>query len=284
MCGIAFVINYGTDLLDIDFVERMFVNMDDRGGDAAGYYFERFKKGKVIRRLVKGPIRGEDLFDEVHTDSKDISKAEKAFNSKYAIDGSEKLVILHTRKRTHGTEYNNNNNMPIHSKDWILVHNGVVSADRLNSFPYKGEVDSEEILARLQMYDGDFEKALPEVGGSMSIIAKRFKSDELYLYRNSNPLDLLFQPDTNVLVGISCAEYAMNFSTRKEMRNFFKEKGIATCQTTPNTLYRISMLEHDIVEVADIETKERGSTNTSTSASTTEQIYGQNFGGRGCED
>lgn len=285
MCGIAFVINYGTDKMDVDFIKRLLTNMDDRGGDASGYYFERPKKGKTIRRIVKGPLYGDDLFEEVNEDSAEQTKEDKAFNSKYGLNGDERLVVLHTRKRTHGTEYDNNNNMPIYSRDWIFVHNGVVSADRLDKYPYRGEVDSEEILARIQMYDGDFKKALPEIGGSMSIIAKRMKDNELFLYRNSNPLDLVYQPETKCLVGVSCAEYAMEFRTRKEMKTFFREKGIATCQTTPNILYRVSLVEPSVEEVGQIFTKGRGPADSTTSTATTDTDSKDSFYGRGgCED
>jgi len=269
MCGIAFVINYGQAPLPPDFVQRLFSNMDDRGGDASGIYFERAKKGRTIRRLAKGPITGEDLFAELHDARPDQTKHEKAFNSKYGLDGSERLVLLHTRKRTHGSEYDNNNNMPIYSKDWILVHNGVVSADRLTKYPYRGVVDSEEILARIQMYGGDFSKAIPEVSGSMSLIAKKFSDPELYLYRNSNPLDLVFQPETNILVGVSNAEYAMDFSLRKDMNSFFKERGIATCQTTPNILYRVSLLKPGIEAVGSISSRGCGSDSTTSAATKT---------------
>lgn len=285
MCGIAFVINYGTDPMDLDFIGRLFTNLDDRGGDASGYYFERPKKAKTIRRIVKGPVYGQDLFDEIHTDDKDIPKHEKAFNSKYGLDGSERVIIFHTRKRTHGTEYNNNNNMPIYSKEWVFVHNGVVTAERLPNYVYKGEVDSEEILARIQAYNGDFSKALPEIGGSMSIIAKKFKGEELFLYRNSNPLDLVFQPENKCLVGISCAEYALDFRTRKEMKTFFREKGIATCQTTPNILYRVSLVEPRIDEVGEIFTDGRGPANVTASTSvSTEEIRDTFYRNGGCED
>lgn len=268
MCGIAFVINYGADLLDLDFIERIFSNMDDRGGDASGIYFERPKAGRTIRRLVKGPIVGSDLFCDIHDESPDISKHEKAFNGKYGLVGSEKLVMLHTRKRTHGTEYDNNNNMPIYSKDWIFVHNGVVNAERMKDYPYKGAVDSEEILARIQQYGGDFGKALPEIGGSMAIITKRFKDDFLYVYRNSNPLDLVYDQERKLMVGISCAEYAIDFRTREDLNSLLKEKGIATCQTTPDILYRISLVEPGIEAMGKIFTRARGTnTTTSTAAS-----------------
>jgi len=275
MCGIAFLINYGTEPFDPAFLGRVFANMDDRGGDASGYYFERPKKGKMIRRLVKAPVLGEDLFKDMVEPSGDVSKAEKAFNSKYSIIGDERLVILHTRKRTQGTEANNHNNMPIFSRNWTMVHNGVVTAERLQNYPYKGQVDSEEILARIEMYSGDLFRVVPEISGSMAIIAKHFKSDDLLIYRNHNPLDLVFQPERKILVGVSCAEYAIEFDQREDYNSIFKETGVASCQTTPNFVYRVSLKEPDIKCLGKVESKIR----SGSSVTISNKVYN-----RGCED
>lgn len=276
MCGIAFVINYGKGEIDREFMASLFTNMDDRGGDASGYYFERPKKGKMIRRLCKAPITGSDLWDEIHIEEDSETPKEKEFNSKYEMDGSEKLVMLHTRKRTQGVESENHNNMPIYSKDWILAHNGMVSANRLERFPYKGEVDSEEIIARLQVYNGDWDRALSEVYGSMAIIAKKIKDNELFIWRNSNPLDLVFHPEARILVGVSCAEYAMDFRQRDNMNLFFKERGISSCQTAPNILYKVSLLEESVETIAKIHSPIRVTT-PSVHAITS-------YGRRSCED
>ena len=214
----------------------------------------------MIRRLVKAPILGEDLWDDIHCPIDPQTKSEKAFNSKYQILGDERLVLMHTRKRTTGSEYINHNNMPIFSSNWVMVHNGVVTAPRLERYPYKGTVDSEEILARIERYSGDLFRALPEISGSMAIIAKHFSSDHLLIYRNSNPLELVYQPSTQLLVGVSRAEYAMDGSTREDYNSIFEEKGIAFCQIAPHYVYRVHITSRKIDCLGKVESLQHSTT------------------------
>ena len=57
MCGIGFVINYGTQKLDLDIVNTMWKNMSIRGLDSSGYYFER-EDG--TRNMIKLPLESEE--------------------------------------------------------------------------------------------------------------------------------------------------------------------------------------------------------------------------------
>lgn len=95
-----------------------------------------------------------------------------------------KVVIAHTRYKTHGSEENNENNHPFWSEngEWFIVHNGIISTtyseikNKLTS-----ECDSEQILRLIELYG--IHKAMNELNinsNGFSILAINTKLKRLY--------------------------------------------------------------------------------------------------------
>jgi len=205
MCGIGVIINYGKDKVEDKLTKGLFDNLAARGTDASGLYFEREENGLRIRRLCKAPMRSSDLWRLLQEPTKKEKKQYKLFINKYALNGQEKLIMLHTRNGTRGCESNNHNNGPIFSDNYILVHNGMVTNTKIEGYKYCGEVDSEEILARVET-SGVFH-GIKALVGSMAIALKPIKSQCVYLYRNSNPIFVEYRTKEQVLVACSMQSY-----------------------------------------------------------------------------
>jgi len=254
MCGIAFIINYGTDKINTEFIKQLFLSMNARGGDACGWYFERKEQNMSINRLVKKPVVAHDLWEEFYpTDESGNPKAVEKSVENFRFNGEEKLIIMHTRKKTQGTEYDNHNNMPIYSKNYILAHNGCITAKRLK-YKYKGEVDSEELLARLELYKGDFKKSISEISGSLAIIVKPIREKELFIYRHTNPLDLVFFPKNGILVGCSLSEYVPLKKEKKKLLDDLTDSSYKILTLPTDNLFKISTEKLEIEDLDKIYT------------------------------
>lgn len=251
MCGIGFVINYDEKPINLDLVEFMFKNMEARGDDAAGIYYERPQEnGSLLTRVYKAPLSPSVLWNSIQGKSKTLGIPDKVKN-KWCLDGTETLIMMHSRSATSGTVSINENNMPIFSESWVLVHNGVVKAPMNPYFDYKGTVDSEHILAYLQT-DPDITSAIGEISGSMAIAARELGTNNLYLYRNSNPLDIIIPTGEKTIWGCSRSEYIIDRDILKIVENdvnpFFSGYDIYALQS--DTLYRMKTDRPSFEQVA----------------------------------
>lgn len=199
MCGIAFFINYGNESIPLQLYYDVFDLLSLRGTDSSGFYFERQEGKQIAKRMLKVPVESTTLIDMM----KQWEKEDNLY--KFKLDGSEKLVMMHCRAKTRGSELNNKNNMPIASKNYVLIHNGVIYSPKLQNYQYEAEVDSEEILARVET--SGIKKGLKSCDGSMSVAIKPRSKDILYLYRNTNPLELVYSEESQILIGCSNADY-----------------------------------------------------------------------------
>ena len=248
MCGIAFIINYSNNKLNLSFVKNIFCFMEERGTNASGIYFERGILGKMERRIIKAPLKASDLWKETQL-IKDINEE----NKKYILDGTEKLILLHTRQKTTGTEFDNLNNHPIFSEKYVLVHNGIISDDsKVKDYKYLGQVDSEHILANLETLGLN---GFKNVYGGMAAIFKKFKEDKIFLLRNYNPLFLCYFKDLNVLIGISDIDFVSNnIQARKTLfKKLTEEKEFKSVELPKNELYTIRIDKFHINKIKDIE-------------------------------
>jgi glucosamine 6-phosphate synthetase-like amidotransferase/phosphosugar isomerase protein len=250
MCGIGAIINYGEDKINLDMVETMFKNLEGRGNDASGIYYERpGKDGSIISRVFKAPVPATDLWNSVQGYKSKI-KIPKTFQEKWRLDGTERLILMHTRWATQGPVSNNHNNMPIYSDKHVLVHNGSVwDNKKIESFKYKGQVDSETILARLDT-DKDIETAIRSISGSMAIIVRPLKSKHIHLYRNTNPLVIITPTDTPLLFVCSVSDYVLDKEALEAMgKNNPFVKGETIINVKSGTLYTIGIHEKNAEEI-----------------------------------
>lgn len=211
--------------------------MEFRGTDASGFYLERVKDDNKIERLSKKtPKTATELWMETQ-ETKKLSKDDK----RYKFNGWERLILLHTRAKTVGDPIYNKNNHPVFSENYVLVHNGQIYSNRLSHYKYEGEVDSEEILAYIEtfgMVDG-----LKKLNGDMAIIFKVIGGDSLFLYRNTNPLHLVYFPLKKLLIGVSNEAFVDIDWMHKTINSKIFSPHFIHESLPPNALYELSIVE-----------------------------------------
>lgn len=241
MCGIAFFINYSTGigrdkLLDLGMVKEMFIKLEERGTDASGIYFERATSNGIIRRIVRSPMKASELWDATQT-GKDKRLGDCILN------GKEQVVMLHTRHTTVGSEFVHENNHPIYSNNYVLVHNGtVIATPKVDGYKYNGDVDSEKILAQVET-NGHVD-GINLCVGSMAVMFKRLNGKWLYLYRNSNPMHLMYIKDQSLLIGASRDTY-FSMDDKEALTNMFAPKAVSM-ELPYNSLWKVSTVRRSV--------------------------------------
>jgi glucosamine 6-phosphate synthetase-like amidotransferase/phosphosugar isomerase protein len=259
MCGIAFFINYNAPKkMNLSIVGDSFIVLNKRGGDASGFYWERQGKDEMERGARKSAITSKELWEETQAnsefnhpkeraemlkvlsakDKKSFKKSEEYYKY-HKLTGTERLVMCHARWKTQGTKYDNNNNHPMFSKNFVLVHNGHLSiTNKVDDYPYIGDCDSEHILANIETYG--MKTGIKNLAGSIAIVFKDFKEDKLYVYRRENPLDLVFLREENLLIGISDSDYVKETTSIDFPDNMF-QAGDRIVELPKHRLYSIDL-------------------------------------------
>ncbi len=160
---------------DIGFQSRR------RGVDASGVMFAH--SGSNVQ-VIKGNVDFRMLVKDV---------------SKNFYETNNNFFVGHTRYATHGTKINQNNNHPIVSQNWLVIHNGWITnfdqiklnAPLINGMGADTSVDSfainlvlESSLSNSDKFSHqDFEQALKKLKGEISLFAIH-KSGRSFLYTN----------------------------------------------------------------------------------------------------
>lgn len=185
MCGIMGWYSFGKTIPDKEKITTMFSLLESRGRDACGFAF--IEDNNLI--VHKKPIKSSELIKEADWKSLDLPR----------------VMILHTRMKTQGSEKNNANNHPLFSKNGIaLVHNGIIYNDKeiIGKKQRDGEVDSESILHLLSAKTkGDRLKRLfDRIEGSFAVaVIDRNDPDKLILIKKDNPIDLYYDSRNDIL-------------------------------------------------------------------------------------
>ncbi len=229
MCGIGFFARYKTKKVDVALIKDTFEALESRGTDASGIYYERIEKIKgkdtVVVKAIKAPFKASDLWPVIQ-------------DSKHAINGSEYFIMLHSRNKTQGTEYKNVNNHPVFSKQYALIHNGMVTSDHLDFYPYSGEVDSEVAISYIETFG--IGKGLSLLSGSMAFIFKKIRAREFYIFRHTNPLNLAYNQKDGILCGTSL-EDQLPYKKEMELQNRLIDPSIIISEVNKSTLFKISL-------------------------------------------
>jgi glucosamine--fructose-6-phosphate aminotransferase (isomerizing) len=155
MCGIGGFISFSDKKPNKDKISNMFCLLQSRGRDACGLAFIR--EGNLI--VNKAPIPSSEMVQ-----SKDWQELELP-----------RIMILHTRMKTQGSEKDPNNNHPLYNKEGIaIVHNGIIHNDHEifgKNQKRDGQVDSEAILAVISSKGkGDkIKKVFDRIDGSFAV-------------------------------------------------------------------------------------------------------------------
>lgn len=170
-----------------------------------GFIKERDVDDGFLRRLIidltnKLQVRGSDATG-IYTSSKDgdIRKSNVAADKFYDWpDTYGDITFVHTRMATGGSPTNNNNNHPVSGDNIVLVHNGIVWMDRLDGYPYKGEVDTEIIVSYIERLG--INKGLSGIAGSAAVaFCNKSNPDKAYLFSYDAPISMAFIPGYGIL-------------------------------------------------------------------------------------
>lgn len=221
MCGIGGVIMFekrrsAKELSYIRcLVERIAVENQARGRDATG--FTAFSKGRQL--TFKHAIEANKLVD---------TNAFITFANRNINNGT-KVVLVHTRMGTKGSELNNLNNHPIESLNFTGVHNGMIYNDDALFAKHKmaraAEVDSEVIFRLLDLAgESPTSESLTWVaeqltGSFTTAFVGRKDQSKMYLIKNDNPVTLVYIPSLNIIVFASMERYIMDAIQHANIRS-----------------------------------------------------------------
>lgn len=233
MCGIlGYVTDHPSDKNYLMLRDLLYVSAA-RGTDATGIAVV----GKKTE-IIKDGIPSDKFIKKYYLGAKEsISKS--------------KIVLGHTRLATQGHQRDNNNNHPILSRKYIMVHNGTCSTmDKIKDYPYKGTVDSEILLSYVEKKG--FKDGLKELKGSAAVaIICEDEPDAVYLWRHSNPLWVAYDPNAKVIFFASTEDILeeglanlLNFFSSFQMR-----------EIAENILYKVTCSPLNIEAIAKIEPK-----------------------------
>ncbi len=225
MCGIFGFITGEPSKEHFDILCKLAEESAIRGTDATGvaYFVPKERKYYIHKNNVDS---GE--FE------KDVMKGLKTVISKTPV------CIGHVRKWTIGKPDDNNNNHPIFSKDYIMVHNGhVPKTPEIENYKYQGAVDTERMLAQIQTHglkDG-LEKS--EGTAAIALLNRRPKQKEILLYRHSNPLWLAYKPDTKTVFFASTEDILDDSLNTDYYLSFFRKRDYLLKEIPADEVYKL---------------------------------------------
>lgn len=157
------------------------------------------KRGRDATGMCVVNTKGQDTIEKYAIPASDF------INVRDKIGDDPRMVLLHTRFTTQGSELVHENNHPVEYLDAVVTHNGVISNDAeiFNTLDCKrfAQVDTECIAASLSdlTFDmvGEVKERLKAIRGSMAIAAfnrtdpttlllAKGESNPLYMYQNKN--------------------------------------------------------------------------------------------------
>jgi predicted glutamine amidotransferase len=164
MCGIVGAIG---KKIDFDIIRDLFLATQPRGKEATGFWTS-------VTDTIKAPLGADEFLKDSQT-TEQLAKGVKESN----------ILLGHCRYATHGKPEYNYNNHPIESKNWIVVHNGVVASLKdFDDYEYTSDTDTENILAYIERYG--LVAGLARIPSGAAIILKnKSEDDTLYVWRTS---------------------------------------------------------------------------------------------------
>ena len=186
MCGIMGYYCFGSKKPDKNKIANMFQMLESRGKDSSGFALLNEENNLIVH---KAPVGSTAMI--------------KSREWKETV--LPKIMILHTRMKTQGSEKNNANNHPLFSKSGIaIVHNGIIYNDK-EIFGRKerdAEVDSEAILMLLSLKTrGDkLKRIFDRIEGSFAVaVIDKNNPAKLILIKKDNPIDMYFDSADDIL-------------------------------------------------------------------------------------
>tara|TARA_Y100000310_G_scaffold342235_1_gene444450 strand:- start:1265 stop:2197 length:933 start_codon:yes stop_codon:yes gene_type:complete len=209
MCSIAGLIFKNNKNIEYKklIIDRLLLNGSDRGKDATGICLINSKTNDIL--IYKNNKNAIDFIKD---------KRYINFLDKNLKDCN--IALLHNRATTQGTQKNIKNNHPILNKknNSVLIHNGMVYNynELKKQFKLKldGYVDSEIIIKLYDLLRGDFQKMINVIEGDITF--SLYHNNNLFLYKDSNPLTLCYDKKNDVIIFSSKKEFIKNSLTNKK--------------------------------------------------------------------
>lgn len=220
MCGLTGIV-FGKkkrSKLELEEIKNLFTDMlcmsENRGIHASGVA-TMTEDGKEI--IYKLPVPSSRLVT--------MDGFRKVVNS---IGYKTTILMGHSRWRTVGSEFNNDNNQPIMTDCVLGTHNGTISNAsalfRKYKLPRTAEVDSE-ILFRLaedtieddMIQMDEYINYLREVAGSMScVFVSKTDPSHIFLCKGDKPLHVFFNSRLKIMAYGSFPEYILSSAINPE--------------------------------------------------------------------
>jgi len=217
MCGIGGVIGYNKQLgkRNVKIAKAIFKGIETRGRDAFGVYFH------PLGQLYKFP----DSLTTFILNGGSIINAD-----------TQGGILMHTRAATKGLTSKLVNNHPFKSSisgRFILAHNGRITNDEETktkySLKYDGETDSLIIVNLIDYLVTEENKSvvdaikftMEELEGSRACWLFDTNTEDLYLFRNSNPLNYaikdnyLYFASTDTILSTALEQYDMKLDIKE---------------------------------------------------------------------
>lgn len=244
MCGIVGVISpQPLTKENVDLFKNAFKKTESRGRDACGIYHYPAK----MKYRFTGSV------------SEMLDKEEDKLSSYIE---KESIILGHTRASTQGNSENNDNNHPFSTKNFVMAHNGVINNDedvrKLFKIPKKDifrkghktpETDSYVIIWLIEHFyekEKDVVKAIQEttklIGGGYACWLFHKDTKDVYLFRNSNPIDIGFIPESNTILFASDEDFYEHYKENAKGLDFlggFFNYAISSKSLEEKIIYKI---------------------------------------------
>jgi glucosamine 6-phosphate synthetase-like amidotransferase/phosphosugar isomerase protein len=202
-----------------ELISRLLVENLPRGRDASGVALVSANKINVIKKdLTSRELVERDEYKEAINKHVRMNPL-KVNDAKEGCSGQLLSVLGHCRFQTKGTYRVNENNHPIVRDDVVGVHNGCISNDdtlfELYKMKRNAEVDSEAIFALIEhfvnltppIHEAIMEASSRLMGGFACAMVHKMQPHIIWLFRRSNPCDIVIYKATGVVIWSSEYDY-----------------------------------------------------------------------------
>lgn len=204
MCGLIGFITDKPNENNYKLFRNTMLQSGSRGKDATGLAIVT-SEGKIIIDKIPKPVA-----EYITTDLPAFEEYIKKAN----------IVIGHVRYATQGKPEDNNNNHPVESQNWIMIHNGQVhSLPKIEGYPYKGEVDSEVLLSYIETKGLEEGLLMSKHGSVATALLNKTTPNILYLFQHSGNIYLSYDEATSTIFFAS-AQSILEGSLRNKLLLF----------------------------------------------------------------
>lgn len=227
------------------------------------FSFKKFKNKKEVLKvatalLIANESRGEhatgvavintyaDYFLVLKNDKRARHFVKTDAFKNLILNNEYNVVLLHTRNATHGEPKFNVNNHPIFNKENndCLIHNGIIrnyEQLKLNkNFHLEGDCDSEIILSVFNAREHNIYKTIKQISGTMAFAL--YHQKKLYLYKDSNPLYLIYNKNDDFFI-FSSLKYSI--TELYKSRNFI----FRIFETSEKELVNAEISDEDLITI-----------------------------------